>query len=45
VALDQNVQHVAILIYCTPEVVETSVDLEEHFIEVPPVAWSRRLVT
>ena len=44
VALDQDVQHLAILIHRTPEVVETTVDLEEHFVEVPPVAGSRSLV-
>ena len=39
--LDQNVKHVAILIHCTPEVVNAAVDLEEHFVEVPPVAGAR----
>jgi hypothetical protein len=40
----QNTQHVAVLIYCTPEVMEASVVFEEHLIQVPPVAGSRRLM-
>jgi hypothetical protein len=44
-ALDQDVQYVAILIHCAPKVTETSVDLEEHFVEMPYVAGTRRLVT
>jgi hypothetical protein len=40
--LNQDVQDVAILINRAPEVVEPSVELEEHFIKVPPVAGSRR---
>jgi hypothetical protein len=45
VTLDQNIQHVAILIYCAPEVMEAAIDLEEHLVEVPRVARPRRLVT
>ncbi len=44
-ALDQNIQYVAILIHCTPKVMETTVDFEEHFVEMPSVARSKRLVT
>ena len=40
-ALDQNVKHIAILIHGAPELVEAAVDLEEHFVEVPPVALER----
>jgi len=38
VVLVPDIQKVAILIYRTPEVMETSVDFEEHFVEVPPVS-------
>jgi hypothetical protein len=44
-ALDQNIQYIAILIHRTPEVMEASVDLEEHLIKVPSVSGPRRLVT
>ena len=40
--MDQDVQYVPILIYGTPEVVDAPVDLEEHFIKVPPVTGPRR---
>ena len=43
-ALDQDVQYVAVLAHCTPEVMEVSVNLEEHFVEVQAVAGPRRLV-
>src|SRR5260370_234757 len=43
--LDQNIQDIAILIHCTPEVVNASVDCEEHFIQVPPVAGPRGLAS
>jgi len=43
--LDQNIQDIAILIHCPPQAMETSVDFEEHFVEMPSVARSRRLVT
>jgi len=45
VTSDQDVQHLAILIDCTPEIMEAAVDLEKHFVEMPYVAWARRLVT
>jgi hypothetical protein len=47
-ALDQNIQYLAILINCTPQVnasidqVNASIDLEEHFIKMPSVASPRR---
>src|SRR6266496_92685 len=41
-ALDQNIQYVTILIYCTPQVMQASVDFEEHLIKVPSVAGARR---
>ena len=37
-ALDQDVQDVAILIHCAPEIMEAAVDLEEHFVEMPYIA-------
>jgi len=40
-ALEQDVQNVAILINCTPQVMNASIDLEEHFIKMPPVARPR----
>src|SRR5215216_6638180 len=33
--LHQNVQHIALLIDSTPEVVEFAIDREEHLIEMP----------
>ena len=33
--LDQNIQYVAIMIHCTPKVMESSVNFEEHFVEMP----------
>jgi putative NIF3 family GTP cyclohydrolase 1 type 2 len=42
--LDQDIQDVAVLIDCTPEVMEAAIDLEEHLVEVPRVARPRRLV-
>jgi hypothetical protein len=45
VTLDQDVQHLAILIHCMSEIMEAAVDLEKHFVEMPYVAWARRLVT
>jgi hypothetical protein len=38
VVLDQDVQHLAILIHCAPEIMEAAVDLEEHFVEMPYIA-------
>jgi hypothetical protein len=43
--LDKNIQHVTILIYCAPEVMETSVDFEENFVEGSRVAGSRRFAS
>jgi len=34
-ALDQNIENVAILIYCSPQIMNAPIDAEEHFIEVP----------
>ncbi len=36
-ALDEDVQHVALLIYCPPQVMNAPVNRGEDFIEVPPV--------
>ena len=44
-ALDQDVQNVAILIHCSPQIMNAPVNLEKHLIEVPPVAWSRTTMT
>ena len=41
-ALDENIQYLAILIHCTPKVMKLSVDFEEHFVEMPAVARSGR---
>ena len=38
--LDQNIQHLAFLIYRTPELDLSSVDLHKHLIEVPRVTAS-----
>jgi hypothetical protein len=40
--LDQNIQNVAILINCSPQIVNAAIDLEEHFIKMPLVPRSRR---
>src|SRR5262247_3954236 len=41
-ALDQDVQNISILIDCAPLVMNASIDLEERFIKMPPVARPRR---
>jgi hypothetical protein len=33
-ALDQVVQHLAILTHCAPETMATAVELQEHFVEM-----------
>ena len=40
-ALPENIQYLAILVYCPPQIMNTSIDLEKHFIQVPTVAGSR----
>jgi hypothetical protein len=35
--LDQNIQNVAILINCSPQILNAAIDLEEHFIKMPLV--------
>jgi len=44
-ALDQDVQDVAILIHRSPQIMNASVNLEEHFIKMPDVAWPRRFAS
>src|SRR4051812_25173348 len=39
-ALDQNVEHNAMLVDSTPEVMKRAVDPDEHLIQVPGVTWS-----
>jgi hypothetical protein len=39
--LDQDVQHVTVLVDSPPEVVLLPIDLEEDLIEVPFIAWAR----
>ncbi len=36
-ALDEDVQHLTLLIHCSPKVMCASVDTDEHLVEVPPV--------
>ena len=36
-----DMRHVAILIDRTPEVMETAIDLEEYFVEVPSIAGAQ----
>ena len=38
--LDENVDHVAVLIHRTPEIVAPTVDRHEHFVEEPGVSES-----
>src|SRR6266567_1129389 len=40
--LDQNIQNVAILINCSPQIVNAAIDLEEHFVKLPLVPRPRR---
>jgi hypothetical protein len=37
---DQNVQDVPILVDRTPQVLPLTIDLDEHLVKVPPIAWS-----
>jgi hypothetical protein len=39
--LHEDVEHNTILIDGTPEIVLHALDPDEHFVHVPPVAWSR----
>ena len=43
VDLEKILRQGGTLIHPSPEVIEASVDLEEYFINVPPVAGMRRL--
>src|SRR6266700_5476880 len=36
--LHENIKHVAILVDCTPEILQLAVDREKDFIEMPSVA-------
>jgi hypothetical protein len=38
--LDQYVEHVSVLIDCPPQIISDSADLDEDFVEVPPVTRS-----
>ena len=38
VPLNQDVDHVAVLIHGTPEILFLAVDSNEHFVQVPPIA-------
>jgi hypothetical protein len=38
--LHQDVEHDAVLVHRTPEIVQLTVDPDEHLIQVPDVAWS-----
>ena len=44
-ALHEDVQYFTVLVHCSPQVLNMSVDLEEHFIKVPPVTWPWRLAS
>jgi hypothetical protein len=44
-ALRQDIEHIAVLIDCRPQVVGLAVDREKHLIEVPLVAWLRSTAT
>ncbi len=41
--LDQDVQHIAILVHGSPQIMLFAIDLDEHLIEVPFVTGSRTL--
>ena len=40
-ALDQNVEHLALLVHGSPQVMKVTVDPVEVFVQVPPVTRSR----
>ncbi len=42
---DQNVQHGAVLVDRTPQVVGLAVDLDEHLVQVPLIAWPEPTAT
>jgi hypothetical protein len=35
----QNVQHNAVLIHCTPQIMQRASDADEYFVEMPGVSW------
>jgi hypothetical protein len=39
--LDENVQHVAVLIHSTPQVMPDTIDGEKHLVQVPFIPWPR----
>jgi hypothetical protein len=39
--LHQNVQHNAVLIHRSPQIVQHTLDADEHLIEMPSVSWLR----
>src|SRR5438034_8644363 len=41
-ALDQNIQNIAVLINCSPQIMNAAIDPEEHFIKIPLVPRPRR---
>src|SRR5215471_2993309 len=38
-ALDQNIQHVIVLVHSTPEIMALPADGQEHLVQVPLVPW------
>lgn len=41
--LDQNVEHVSVLVHRPPQILLHAADLDEHFVEMPLVTWSGHL--
>jgi hypothetical protein len=39
--LHQNVQHDAVLVHRTPQIMQRAADADEHFVEMPGVSWLR----
>jgi hypothetical protein len=43
--LDQDIQHLAILIDCTPQIVALAINRDKHFVEIPRVTQPPLAVT
>ena len=40
-ALDQDVEHHAMLVDCAPEIMQRAIDADEDLVQVPDVTWLR----
>lgn len=37
--LDEDIQHISMLVHCSPQIMLLPVDFQEYFIEMPCVSW------